>query len=237
MKTRFGVHLVAVLAMHGSASCLAALSAHWVEVDNRVLPGTLSPSGLDNGTLNGTRYRTFDLFIKVSNPILVVDSGVTQTSGLNQGLSLGSGSFFQTTKGGLHNDFSPSASEISTEPLLGFDTFWAFGQRSRSAVLVTQPLQFGSDSAKGTWSVLPGQSESGDAFGRVFVGRFTVPTTTGFGSDESAQRRLSGKLFVFSKGASSGELIEVPNAYVIPGAGVMPLLAILGAVAFRARRR
>jgi uncharacterized protein (TIGR03382 family) len=71
--------------------------------------------------------------------------------------------------------------------------------------------------------------------GRVFVGRFTVESLTGFMTDESADRSLAGTLFVFPEGAGQGTVIEISNAFV-PTPGAAALLGVAGLGLLRRRR-
>jgi hypothetical protein len=231
-----GAGLASFLLLPG-VSLGAIIGSSWVEVDNRFLPGTSTATGLNDGTLNGTRYRTFDLYITSDTPLTVLDSGVTQSSGPNAGLSVNQGSFFQRSKsGGTANNFKPDSGSLATDPIINFDTYFGLGTRLTSGVLITHALTFTSNAATGTWAATPGTSESPDAQGRIFAGRFTVETTSGLGTDESPTRNLSGSLFVFAKGATSGQVIQIANAYRVPtpASGVFTLV---GLVALSRRRR
>lgn len=226
----------AVAALSVSSCADAAIMGHqWVEVNNALLPGTGAASGLADGSLDGTIYRTFDLFITSDVPVTVLDSGVTQTSGPNAGLSISGTSFFQRAPtGGGGGVLPPEASAIASDPLLQFDSFVGVGGRSAASILVAGAITFSDTGLRGTWATMPGSGpEAPNANGRIFFGRFTVSSVLGFGSDESAARRLSGRVFAFPQGATAGVTIDVGNAFAIPAPGS----ALLGGVMVWAARR
>lgn len=89
-----------------TAACFAALApggpgAFWVEIDNSVNPANGNPTGLDDGSYDGTVYRTFDLYAVLQAPwfsndpqengVYAVDFGI---AGPNTGL-VTDGVFFQ----------------------------------------------------------------------------------------------------------------------------------------------
>lgn len=205
--------LGAMLATPVSWSLGALIGSQWIEVDNQFFPGTTTNSGLANGSLNGTKYRTFDLYVTSDVPIIVVDSGVTQSSGANAGISLSSGFYFQRTVSGNANQLTPAPVAVLTDPLLNYDTYFGVGNRPASSIVVTAPIMFTSTHATGTWAVSGGASAAPDEFDRVFAGRFTVPTTSGFRTDESVSRHLEGSIFVFPAGATHGQVVQLTNAY------------------------
>lgn len=232
-KPATAVVVVAVL-LAGLARVDAALIGHqWVEVDNATFPGSSLPTGLADGTLDGQRYRTFDLFITSDTPAVLMDSGVTQSSGSNSGLSLGNAAFFQRSGGGA---LPPTPAGVVSDPLLQFDSFVGFGGRAAASILVAGAISFDAGAVLGTWATSPGTGAEGpDVNGRIFFGRFTVSSATGFGSDESALRRLSGVVFVFPQGATSGQTVSISNAFAIPSPAGAAVFAL--AVGLVARRR
>ncbi|MFO0860547.1 MAG: hypothetical protein U0570_08315 [Phycisphaerales bacterium] len=191
----------------------APIGSQWVEVENQFFPGTATPTGLAQGTLNGTKYRTFDLYVTTRDRVIVLDSAVTQSSGSNIGVRLSTGAFFQRSVAGNPNQLSPKPGDVLGDPLLAFDTFCGLGNRPPESIVVTTPIVFSPTQTTGTWSAPFGASEAPDDLGRVFAGRFTVPTTLGFRVDESGSRQLGGTLFVFTKGSTTGQVVELSNAY------------------------
>lgn len=213
MRTWVNSFLAGWIVLPTLGYAVSPVGCQWVEVENQFFPGTGTPTGLFQGTLNGTRYRTFDLYVTTRDPILILDSGISQSSGTNTGIALSTGTFFQRQVAGTSNQLTPSPQSIAADRLLEFDTYCGLGARPASNIWVTIPIDFSSTHASGVWAALAGTSEAPDELGRVFAGRFTVPTTAGFRVDESASRQLAGTLFVFSKGASSGQVVELYNAY------------------------
>ena len=220
----------AVVAFATTASG-AILGHEWVEVDNSVLSVNGQPSGLADGGLYGNIYRTFDLYITTDTPLLVLDSGVTQSSGVNPGLSLSNSSFFQ-------QDFFGSEKERNAEPLLEFDSFVGLGERGAADILETGSITFTQTAITGTWSIRGGDSPvAPNAEGRVFFGRFTVESELGFRQDESATRSLGGTVFAFPEGADLGTVVEIDsNPFAIPAPGGTGVVLIAGAGLLRRRR-
>ncbi len=241
MSSRGVAPLVLLLASAGS--CRAALSSLWVEVDNSRFTGSNALTGLDSGLLDGNRYRTFDLFITSDLPVLLFDSGKSQSSGPNGGLRLTppipDGSFFQRDNPGAGGGkLPPDAPAILNDPLLQFDTFVGVGLRPATGILVASAISFDANTVLGTWSTAAGSGpEVPDANGRIFFGRFTVRSTLGFGNDESATRSLGGQVLVFQQGATSGRVLQIPNAYATIPAPAAALLGLVAAIGGARRRR
>lgn len=211
----------------------------WAEVDNSTLSNGAA-SGLNDGSLDGKIYRTFDLFLQVSQGLLTVDSGFTQSIGPNPGIEVTNTSFFQFLPGGFPNDKTPLGSIINVFPLLEFDSYVAMGTTSGSNISFAGPLTFDNTGLVGTWFVVTAAPPSEN--GEVRVGRFTVESSAGFGVDESATRSLGGTLVVGTADGNS-TLINISNAFgttsgTIPAPGsVGTLVGFAGLTLARRRRR
>jgi hypothetical protein len=230
------VCVIGALSRYDSVSA-AMLGHQWVEVNNSRTTGSQAPSGLDDGTLDGIRYRTFDLYLVSDAPLFIMDSGITQSSGANPGLSLANAVFFQRSSFGSPNHLPPTTPATTADPIVEFDSYIGLGARSAPSILVAQPISFENAQVRGTWSTLPGSGgEAPGPGGRIFFGRFTVSSALGRGSDESASRSLAGTVFAFPQGAAVGQTIQISNAFAIPGPNAAALLLIGSTLVLRRRR-
>ncbi len=212
------------------------LGSRWEEIDNSISSATGAATGLNDGTLDGTIYRTFDLYLQVTNDVLALDSGFTQSAGPNSGMQISESDYFQFTGAGVNN-VTPLSAFFSLFPLLEYDSYVAIGDLPGSQIGQIG-LTFDDHDLVGTWFAPGASPGTPDAAGEIFVGRFTVESFEGFGEDESEVRSLGGQLFV---GLADGSttVVNISNAFAttaIPTPGAMPIAALMGLAALRRRR-
>jgi hypothetical protein len=196
--------------------CDAQLLGHeWVEINNAISSVTGLPTDFGGGM-----WRTFDLFLTTDTPIFNIDSGLTQSSGSNPGLTTENTTFFQREFFGSPNNFPPTGGQLAAEPMLEFDSYVGLGSLSASEILTIAPISFAGGVLSGAWSPLAGQPPAApDASGRIFLGRFSLSSDTGYATDESMQRSFAGTLFVFPQGATRGQVVEISNPFALPAPG------------------
>jgi hypothetical protein len=156
----------ALLAVASAPLALGEGTAVWVELDNSVNPATGNPTGLDDGSYDGTVYRSFDLYV-VLPPAW--DTGDPQTNRLhavdfgfavdNAGL-VTDGVYFQTPE-----PFE-SDSVVFNETLAPFDdqVYFDCSVAIGDDPITVQggPMDWDPDGVVGSWSttnnpgVLPG---------------------------------------------------------------------------------
>lgn len=194
------------------ATAGGVLGHAWVEVDNATSTITGDPTGLDDGTFDGRRYRTFDLFIEVDAPVIVVDSAITQSQGDNGGLRLTGGTLFQQTLFGSENNLPPNPAALPIEPLLEFDTYAGLGDLPAGSILQAAPVAFTSSLLTGTWSPSIGVDPPGsDGPELAFIARFTASPDPARGD-----LFLGGELFIFTEDNVPGRVITIGNAFAPP---------------------
>ncbi len=231
----------AAFALIGAAGLASSTQAgiighQWVEVDNSV--GVAGPTHLSDGTLpGGVIYRTFDLYLQVPDGVQVLDSGFTQSQGSNTGIEIQNTSFFQVEPGGVSNDKPPLPGFFPLFPQLEFDSYVAMGDLP-GAQIGLAGLTFTTSELTGTWFATGGSAAEPTEDGLLFAARFTVQSSTGFGTDESASRFLGGVMFLGLDGGDNNVVITLSNAFAttIPAPGGAAMMGLLGLTLSRRRR-
>lgn len=233
VAARSAFSLIAAVGLTGGAHA-GVIGHQWVEVDNSM--GATGPTHLNDGTLpGGVRYRTFDLYLQVPDDVLVLDSGFTQSQGPNTGIEIQNTSFFQFEPGGSVNDRPPLPAFFPLFPLLEYDSYVAMGDLSAAQIGLTG-FTFNQAELTGTWFASGGSAAQPTEDGLLFAARFTVESTTGFGTDESASRFLGGQMFIGLDGGDNNVIITLSNAFAIPAPGGMAMMGLLGLTLARRRR-
>lgn len=216
-----------------SGAFAGVIGHQWVEVDNSI-GANGNATHLDDGTL-GAVYRTFDLYLQVPDSVLVLDSGFTQSQGPNSGIEVQNTSFFHFEPGGAPNDKPPLPAFFSLFPLLEFDSYVAMGDLTAPEIGLAG-FTFDSTELTGTWFTSGGSAAEPTEEGLLFAARFTVESTTGFGTDESASRFLGGQMFLGLDGGDNNIIVEISNAFGIPAPSSAMATGLLGLTLLRRRR-
>ena len=158
------------------SSAVATGQAFWVELDNSVNPANGNPTGLDDGSYDGTVYRTFDLFVILpprwdggppeTNGVNAADFGI---AGPNTGLST-DGVFYQTPEP-IGSD-SVVANETATpfEDRVFYDTAVALEDASISFAL---PMIWDPAGVTGAFFLPGGRAYTGGG-DHFFIARITI---------------------------------------------------------------
>ena len=241
LRRGFGAAFALAGAVGLAGAAHAGILGHaWVEVDNSVFFNG-NATGLNDGAHNGTIYRTFDLYVNVGQGVLVADSGDTQSGGPNSGILIQNTSFFQFNPGGSPSNAPPLQGFLPLFPHLEFDSYVALGDTPPAQIGLTglgQGFVFDTDELSGTWFTSQGSPASPEGNGNLFVARFTVESTSGFGTDESASRFLGGQLYVALADGNTTGVLDISNAFAtsIPAPGALALAALAGLNVIRRRR-
>lgn len=228
-----GVVVAATFTAAGARAGGPIITHKWVEVDNSTLADSTA-SGLNDGSFDGNIYRTFDLFVNLTQTVTTFDSGFTN----NTGIQISGSSFFQFEPiPGTPNHLIPAQTTINAFPMVEFDSWVGIGDTQASAIS-TAGFTFDTSTLFGTWFTTSAFQPTED--GDVFVARFTVTSALGFGQDESATRFLGGQLLV-GTGAGDSVTINISNAFAttgpqIPAPGAAAVLALAGLAGSRRRR-
>jgi len=227
--------LRSALCLAAAAGCSAGAHAaylghQWVEVDN----GGILGGGEENGL---GAWRTFDLFLNVTAPVVVLDSGYTQSSGPNSGIFATNAEIYQDAMG---DALPPNPGLFGTFPELEFDSYVAMGDLNASNIsLQGAPSEggfvFDSQQVLGTWFAAGGMMGMPDGEGNVFAGRFTARELPSIPSGEG-DGYLGGELFVFFMGDDIGTVVDIDNAFLVPSPGAAALAFAALGVGVRRRR-
>jgi len=215
----------------------------WVEVDNSMLVNG-NPSGLNDGSFDGTIYRTFDLFVNLTQTVTAFDSGNAQNDSFgnsgNTGIDATGATMFQFEPlPGTPLDKIPNVGTINAFPLAEYDSWVGIGDAVGTNISTPVPLVFNTTELTGAWFTIGGVPPEN---GGVFVARFTVSSLLGFGQDESASRFLGGQLLV-GTGDGNSTIIDISNAFAttgpppsIPTPGAIAIFGLAGLASVRRRR-
>ena len=184
-----------------AAACFAALApgdgtAIWVELDNSVNPGNGNPTGLDDGSFDGTVYRSFALYVVLppawdgsgveGNCVGAMDFGIVVS---NSGLST-DGVFFQAPDPFNSDSVVVNEAAASEQNQVFFDTAVALGTKAITVTSwpVADAIVWDEAGVTGAWWPNPAANcVRPDANGAVFVARITV---------DGAASYLGGQCFV-----------------------------------------
>ena len=195
------------------SSAVAQGQAFWVELDNSVNPANGNPTGLDDGSYDGTVYRTFDLFVILppngdggppeTNGVYAADFGI---AGPNTGLST-DGVFYQTPEPIGSDSVVANETAAPFEDRVFFDTAVAMEGALFSFAL---PMDWDPAGVRGAWFVNPAVQPLED--GHFFIARITIS------ADAS---ELGGQCFVSDQRCNPGDFgscIPQVGVHIIPNA-------------------